>query len=467
MSSRLVCLALFAPAALIGACGSDGTCELAAQEGCDKGFACEEVEGQEEPACMPAVVLRGKVFDLDSGEGLANARIVALDANQAPVSSVAISNQDGMYELQVPSRRDADGNPYAFDVTLRADAAGYQTFPGGVRQAVPVDTGAAMQESEKKPWVVRSSLTDIALVQLIDGSGTAAIHGTAEVPDSRVGVLIVAEGAGQGYTAVADRQGNYKIFSLPPGEYEVTAYARGLNYNQGSMTLADGDDGEVDLSIASETDATLSGSVKFVEPGEGLTSIILVVASTFDEALARGASVPGLRAPEPGIAPDVSQAFSISGVPAGDYVILAGFENDQFVRDPDPCQAGTDFVYQTMGESDVTVADQFKVTQSLTLVGPGAEGPEAVSGTPMLSWNKDASAAAYDITVVDSFGEPMWEHRLLASSEQVIQVEYGGDEPLEPGVYYQVRVVSLRRLDTEPICKISSTEDLLGVFFVE
>ncbi|MBW2735350.1 MAG: hypothetical protein JRH20_23445 [Deltaproteobacteria bacterium] len=56
--------------------------------------------------------------------------------------------------------------------------------------------------------------------------------------------------------------------------------------------------------------------------------------STFDALQKRGESPAGLRAG------DVASDFSIENVPPGDYVVLAAFENDDLVRDPDESIGG-------------------------------------------------------------------------------------------------------------------------------
>jgi len=470
MLERLLRIAVLLTAAVNYGCGGDDdTCDPITQDGCDDDTVCEVVDGQEEPACFEPVLVKGNVFDLGDDSAIAGARIVGLDANSSPVSSVSISDEDGEYELAIPTTRTADGTPMGYDVTLRADAAGYQTFPGGVRQALPVDTTTAVQDSGTGPWVVQTSLTDIGLLGLPEDAGTASIHGTVDVPADRIGTLVVAEASdGVGYSAVADRDGDYTIFNLSADDYVVQGYARYVNYDPAEVTLAADDDAEIDLSINDTAASTLTGQVQFANPGDGdKTSIILVVASTFDDVLQRGQTPPGLRAPDPGIEPNVDGSFTIEGVPQGQYYILAAFENDFFVRDPDPCISGTDLVAADIGgAATVSMDDSFKITGSLDMSGPGANGPEAVSGSPTFEWVDDSSEEAYDVTVVDSFSNVVWQERFFDLSGETVSVDYAGDA-LEPGMYYQWRVTSVRHVGDSPECKISTTEDLRGVFYLE
>ena len=82
------------------ACGSDDdkSCDPIAKSGCDDGFVCEYVEAGE-PACFTPLVIHGTVLDLSDEGAIAGAHIVALDVNGSPVSSVAISEADGTYDL--------------------------------------------------------------------------------------------------------------------------------------------------------------------------------------------------------------------------------------------------------------------------------------------------------------------------------------------------------------------------------
>ena len=101
---------------------------------------------------------------------------------------------------------------------------------------------------------------------------------------------------------------------------------------------------------------SVSGSVSIVNaPGGSMTSVVLVVASTFNEAMKRGEVPPGLRAPKAGV-PSVSGAFAIDGVPDGNYVVLAAFENDSLVRDPDTSIGGTQIQRVQIGDGNRQVA---------------------------------------------------------------------------------------------------------------
>jgi hypothetical protein len=461
---------------LAAACGNGPdvpvpTCDPVGQTGCPQGLACERtVAGRN--TCAPPVLVQGHVEALGTAAPIAGARVIATDANRSPVSSAAETAADGSYSIRVAATRAADGTPVAADVLLRADAAGYRTFPSGVRFAFPVSTAGAVAGTGG--WIVSGPQTEIVL-EPFAGAGTASIRGVAAVPGGAPGVLVVAErqvgAAVVGASALADRGGSYAIFNLPAAAYTVRAYAQGAVHAPQPATLADGQAATVNVPFSGPAQAAVTGSVQIVNPGLGDgTSIILVVASTFDAALVRGESPPGLRAPG-GLVPDVKGSYQIAGVPPGDYVALAAFENDFLVRDPDLCIGGTQ-----VQPVDVTAAagtfavPGFKITGALDVVSPGASGPEVVAGTPVFRWKDDSSEDSYLLTVVDSIGTEVWSTPVAGSSGADPSVTYGGPA-LAPG-YYQFKVVSLAAgtCDVGGVATpkyLSATEDLKGVFVVE
>jgi hypothetical protein len=187
----------------------------------------------------------------------------------------------------------------------------------------------------------------------------------------------------------------------------------------------------------------------------------LVVESTFNDALKRGESPQGLRAYP------VTGTYSFEDVPAGDYVVLAAFENDDLVRDPDMAIGGTALQHISVAGAAVDVTG-FKITGALSVVSPGAESAEPVSGAVQFEWADDSSEDGYEVTVVDTFGQQVWQDLEVpkVSGASSVTLAYGGD-PLSPG-YYQFRAVSFRQQkNSNARTYISSTEDLKGVFIVE
>ena len=142
----------------------------------------------------------------------------------------------------------------------------------------------------------------------------------------------------------------------------------------------------------------------------------------------------------------------------------AAFENDVLVRDPDDSIAGTAIQEVSVAGGDIEVEDAFKVTESLAVIGPGADRPEEVSGTPTFEFADDSSEDRYEVVVFDALGELVWEDLMVpgVSGAETVTVPYGGPA-LTLGMYYQFRATSFR--DTpQGSPAISRTEDLRGVF---
>ncbi|HEX9305894.1 MAG TPA: hypothetical protein VF894_00290 [Anaeromyxobacter sp.] len=249
---------------LTAACSSSATgpvCSTAAQASCAAGQYCEPVtDGR--VGCFAPVLLRGTVVDPTAATTtLDGARVVALDANRAPVSTVAVSASGGAYELKVRATRDPSGKPASASLTLRADRQGYQTFPGGIRSALPIDLSTATPSGTS--WVVSGPLTALQLLPLV-GGGPVYVHGTVAKAPGGAAQRVVAEplGGGAGLTGVADRDGSYAIFNLALGtSYVVTAYAKGANYVPVTTGVLTDVDNTVSLALAGAAGATVTGDL--------------------------------------------------------------------------------------------------------------------------------------------------------------------------------------------------------------
>jgi hypothetical protein len=471
----ILSLCLASAAWVFTACGGDGKCDPNNPKDCDTGLVCEQVQGQEQARCFAPVQVQGRVFNLSTGEGIANAVVAAVDTNGSPVGSQSVSGADGSYSLPIPSvRADEKGAPMAQRITLRAAAKDHLPFPSGIRVSLPVSTEGAARakpDDESQPLVVKSGLTDVGLVPLPDAErGQPSIAGTVDASSQRRGVLVVAQSAAdataRGYSAVADSSGAFRIFNVPPGQYTVQAYTRGSNYTAATATVEAGKDTTgVQVKRSEAPTATLNGSVSIVATTGGqATSVVMVVESTFNTNLVRGEVPPGLRAPEPGTAPNITNTFSLEGVPDGRYVVLAAFENDGLVRDPDPGISGTQIQRVTVTNGTVSSSPAFKVTGAVSIVGPGAgETIEDVTGTPRFTWKPYSSSQAYDVSVFDSFGNEVWKTRKTAVTGSDNTLDYAGTTALKPGNVYQWRVTALGNQLTPK----SQSEDLRGLFRVQ
>lgn len=441
-------------------------CDPSVADACGDGAVCDPLTTGEH-ACFVPVFVDGTVTNAEDGGAVAGARVLAADNAGSVVTRVAVTDAAGNYRLAVPVVRDAMGAPVAGTFTLRVAAEDYLPFPSGFRPALPIDAtlGVAVDDVG---YVTDNASTDVVLIGVPEAErGRPSVAGNVGGA-TPAGTLVVAECALApcpfGY---ADADGGYVIYGVPAGDYTVRGYRAGSSLSSVEITVADTSLMGVDLAANQDALATVSGQLQIVNGnGQSATSVVLIPASTFQQitdTFVRGEVGPGLRAPQPGTAPNVSGAYSISGVPAGRYAVLAAFENDLLVRDPDPGISGTQIVFVDVAGVNITVSSSFKVTGALEIFSPGAAGPTEVAAdaTLMLEWDDDSGEQSYAVQVYDAFGTEVWQTTVPGfSGSGNPSVEYGG--PLDPGMYYQWRVES-RDNSNDPI---SVSEDLAGVFFV-
>ncbi|MGB1013797.1 MAG: hypothetical protein ACPG4T_06665 [Nannocystaceae bacterium] len=452
-------------------------CTLRPVEGdrvCGAGLVCDPVASSDGYVCATPVELHGQVIDALSTAPLEGALVTALDETGAPVSDVAVTDLDGNYVLVVAAARTEDGELAGDSIyTLQAFGYDYQPFPYGVRPALPISTTDLVTDDASGTLIIDNPTTTVGLLPLPAGErGGATITGQVggELPG---GTLVVAEDLpGTTRYGVADLSGSYTIFNVTPGNGVVKGYRRGLELETASVTVAAADLAEVNLAAVAEGDSVtgqVSGQVSIVNaPGDAVTSVVLVPTSVFNDVFELGPVPFGLRDPDPGNAVSVSGAFNFEGVPSGTYKVLAAFENDDLVRDPDVTIGGTTIQEVTLAPGDrVSAEEGFKVTEALEIVSPGAEGPEPVSGTPTFVFADDSSEDFYELQVYDALGTKVWEDLMVpsVSGSKTVEVVYDGPG-LTTGMYYQFRASSMRDKQGG-ITPISRTEDLRGVFVAQ
>ncbi len=435
----------------------------------------------------PHVRIRGQVVDIADNAPIEGAQVQATDINNAPVGDMAITDAQGKYELTVPqfsalnNEQDEDKEPEYAVYMLHCQALGYQPFPDVYRPSLPLDMALAEKaapgpETLLAKMVIDETITTLTTIKLIglegEPSALGILSGRVALPrrtEEDVRVLIVAENeaTGEAYTTFSGLNGEYTIFNLPAGTYRVHAYTQGIQFDPATgVVLEEGmERAGVELAHSSKPLNTVNGNIQIVNaPGGSRTSVILAVESTFNEATGRGVAPPGLRVA------NISGSFTMENVPDGRYAVLAAFENDGLVRDPDEFISGTDTIYIEVpahdGAHEITIPS-FKVTGALAVIRPGAETPEAVhSPTPTFEWADDASEDGYEIWVFDSFGYEIWHTEIPGvSGSATVLLDYAGPS-LDEGMYYQFRVASFREVQGIR-SYISITEELRGVFYYQ
>ncbi len=443
------------------ACGDDDphadpACQL--DDDCDGALVCAVVEGEDDRACVAPVFIVGQVIAGEDDAPVAGARVLALGPNGDARTGVVYTDPEGRYRLPVPYDRDADHHPIGDAVTLRVDAAGRLPFPTAPRVALPLDPAEAAHTDDAH--VIEGPASTVRLFARADRGAT--VSGRVD-HTAAGGTLLLAEVGGQTrVTGVVDLDGDFALYDVPPGAVTIVGYRAGLHVPAVEIEVPDGGREELVLAATSEGLGAVSGSVSIVNaPGGSQTTVILVPDSAFDEETVRGPAVAGLRA-----AP-VSGSFVIEDVPPGRYAVLAGFENDGLVRDPDTGIGGTEIVrVDVSGGDPVSPEAGFKVTEALAVLAPGAEGTEVVGpGELTLRWADDSSEDGYVLWVYDAFGDVVHHDDAVPRVTGSTAVEYDWTPPMA-GMLYQFRVASFRD-DRGERRYISASEDLRGVFRVE
>ncbi len=429
---------------------------------CDASLSCDPLTAGGGYVCGAPVTLAGELRDALSGDAVSEGRVVALGADGSPVGDVVYSDGDGAYSVVVSAPRNADGS-VGDDAkwTLNVSAQGFDAFPGGPRPAVPI---FANQISDGE---VRAANTDVTLLPISNREGRSRqISGTISAPNSG-GTLVVAQGGdAPAPSSIASRSGEFKLYNVPEGVFEVWGYKRGQQLAPTSVNLGSQSAEGITLAVSDTPLGNVDGNVNIVNaPGGSLTSVVLVPQSVFDPVMQRGPVPLGLRAPGAPEAPSISNQFAFDDVPLGDYVVLAAFENDQLVRDPDTSIGGTSLQnVSVIGADAVSMSESFKITEHLAIVGPGAETPEVVTGSVTFQWADDSSEDRYELELYTALGDRVWEDLAVpgVSGSATVELAYSGPA-LVPGMIYQFRVTSFRDARGESTA-ISRSEDLRGVF---
>lgn len=200
-------------------------------------------------------------------------------------------------------------------------------------------------------------------------------------------------------------------------------------------------DAGIDASVV--LGSTVTGEVVIAEAGASTTSVILAPESfdieRFHDARPSGPRVTG-----------VSGAWSIPDVPAGTYVVLAGYEQDGLVLDPSASPPKI-VVSGNPGET-IAVASPQKLVRALTVVTISS-----ISSKAAITFVDGRDEDAYDLSVIDFMSKPTYAATEPASSSNA-NVTFAVGANLVVPLRYRFRVTAKRNGVV-----ITQTEDLAAV----
>src|SRR4029450_1071745 len=106
----MLCLLSLAPLGCGGGGSGGPACNLTTEEGCSGGQVCESVQGGT-VGCFDPISFTASAGNLETGQPLVGARLVALDENGSPISGICTTDAAGACPLTISVARDANGNP--------------------------------------------------------------------------------------------------------------------------------------------------------------------------------------------------------------------------------------------------------------------------------------------------------------------------------------------------------------------
>ncbi|MEJ2195364.1 MAG: carboxypeptidase-like regulatory domain-containing protein [Ignavibacteriaceae bacterium] len=409
-------------------------------------FGCSENNSTEPP---PPTVIQIVIKSAADSSAVSSANVVLYNADNGEAISRVFSSNDGVAKFD----NTTSGNFY-----VKIAAQGFLEIPEG--NVSPV------------PFSVSTSQTYNQTYYLNDLQGTfGKIDG--KVNPNLSGFLVVANSSGMNteYHTYSGPDGYFVLFNVPYESYKIDAIKSGYqSSNQPQVTLTSGSPSStVQIIVNQITGSTLSGMVTFLAVENGMVDISILDKTSYSV-------VNGLTT-----VINASRLYSIEGIPDGQYIAWASYENDGFVMDPDWIIKNPGALFVTfLGDSSKVI--DFSVTGAISILSPTNPSDQIVPATadsllPTFKWNAYPQTKEYIIEVRDVNGNLIWggfkasgEIRHAQIPKEWTSAEFNFDgsalSQLHSGNIYQWRIYS----DDDAIAGIqtllSASEDLMGLFLV-
>ncbi len=400
---------------------------------------------EDEPVVATGFV-KGVISNASTGAALGEVRIIVFESDSNnPVQSLS-SGPDGTYSAEL-----FPGNYY-----LKLYRSGFDQVPPKGMSPLPF-TVLVGQELQKPFEMNPAAVQDGGIIKGKVSDGAKGVPG----------VLVVAEKEGKAYSAITDAAGDFYIYNLTAGSYQLKGFVAGYTSEESAVAVESSAETVKNVMLTAGAAGTVSGTISFLASNAREVDVTLVHPLT-------GEPVPGLLA-------KTAQNYTITNVPAGTYIARATFRNDERVMDPDWIIKNGEPVV-TVGSG--SVSRDFSLTGSVKVLAPtnGAETTEPVliTGlTPEFAWSPYSSASDYVVEVSDANGNIIWggfskgaaglEKKVTVPSGQT-KVVYNYDQsatgPLVPGKVYRWRVYASKDDNKEATGwkLISVSEDQMGLF---
>ncbi|MBK3515943.1 MSCRAMM family protein [Carboxylicivirga marina] len=395
-------------------------------------------------------IIKGMVTDADSNTALPDVSIMLFDATTNEAVGATI-------------KTDAEGK---YSVTLEPGMFYLKLFKQGYNNNPPAGVtplNITVSEGSESVNDFKMEPSDV-----VDGG---SITGKVSVGGNGVmGAYVVASMGDMGYAAATDKDGNYFIYNLPAGTYSTTAFIVDHNATPVSVTVTANTNSVGDIILTADASSSLSGTLTFLATEGKDVNVNLLHPAT-------GEPIPGL------VDMSENMSYSMSGIPNGEYLVKASFENDTYVVDPDWIIKNGEPMLNASGSASVI---NFSLTGAVTLNRPTNELSTTVpveisSTTPTFEWTPYSSTSDYVIEVSDANGNVIWggfnnDGALPVKniSIEATSIVYNSDgmasiANLEYDVVYRWKIYASKDDTKEPTLwkLISVSEDQMGLFIVK
>jgi len=398
--------------------------------------------------------LKGIVKDAATSSPLENVSVIIFNAdNNSPIGQTLKTNSSGEFSADL-----SPGNYF-----LKLSRQGYYSVPPPTLDAVPFGISLGQLTQSDAAMFPFSTSNAGWIVGKVTSSGSPV-----------QGALVVAtDGQNKiAFSTSSDQNGDYSIFNIPAGSFNVQAYLASYNSSSAvaAVTTGVGTTG-INIDLQKNGNATLSGSIRNLAIDNKDVDITLVHPITKE-------TIPGLTTSTSNL------VYSLANIPNGIFIARASYKNDMRVMDPDRIAKFGEPVVTVSGGSCSPSTLTFDVTGPVTLNAPtnslSTTVPVAASTKPTFQWTPYPSTTDYVIEVMDaSTGQVVWGgfdksgplpvKKIIIPSSQT-SIVYNANATatiadLVPGKIYRWRIYASKNDVTSSTgwTLISSSEDQVGL----
>lgn len=415
-------------------------------------------DGSASNAALPTGNLELSVVDGDSTAALSNARVIVIDGATGEAIDILTTDDTG----RVSKTYDIGA------LQLRVSKQDYAPSPPPRIPPLPVQILADQTTS------ITVSLYALPPAE----RGMISGHVTDSMTQPVDNALIVATASdGTLLSTIVGPDGDYVLHNVPAGSTMLNTYLGSYNFDTaGPITVTADANTDQDIAAVGPAAGEISGHVSFTSISGDIIDVTLLHPETRD-------ALPKLRT-----FTDADGNYHMTGVPNGEFEIIASLENDGYVLDPDESVTQGIPMVVISEAAPVITGEQFKVTGSIELTNPpsNTDGiiPE-LGDMPLFAWIKASSYASADyyvVEVVDESGDTIWGGFDAAMNFMPLVTVPQGNAPsvtynydgtatlalLEPERHYQLRVYAVVTDLTDPkgYRLLSASETLDGIFKV-